>query len=56
MGGTSALTVLLVAGILLFIVLLGNRYSLRWDLTRYQSHSLSAVSRTLLKEVKSPSP
>jgi len=53
-GGTSALAVLLVAGILLFIVVLGNRYSLRWDLTRYQSHSLSAVSRTLLKEVKKP--
>lgn len=53
-GGTSALAVLLVAGILIFIVLLGNRYSLRWDLTRYQSHSLSAVSRNLLKEVNKP--
>jgi ABC-type uncharacterized transport system involved in gliding motility auxiliary subunit len=53
-GGTSALAVLLVAGILIFIVLLGNSYSLRWDLTRYQSNSLSAVSRTLLKEVNKP--
>lgn len=53
-GGASALAVLLVAGILVFIVLLGNRYSLRWDLTRYQSHSLSAVSRTLLQEVDKP--
>jgi ABC-type uncharacterized transport system involved in gliding motility auxiliary subunit len=53
-GGASALAVLLVAGILIFIVLLGNRYSLRWDLTRYQSHSLSAVSRTLLQEVDKP--
>jgi ABC-type uncharacterized transport system involved in gliding motility auxiliary subunit len=53
-GGTSALAVLLVAGILILIVLLGDRYSLRWDLTRYQSHSLSAVSRNLLKEVKEP--
>jgi ABC-type uncharacterized transport system involved in gliding motility auxiliary subunit len=53
-GGTSALAVLLVAGILIFIVLLGDRYSFRWDLTRYQSHSLSAVSRNLLKEVDKP--
>lgn len=53
-GGTSALAILLVAGILIFIVLLGTRYSLRWDVTRYQSHSLSAVSRTLLKEVNKP--
>ncbi len=53
-GGTSALAVLLVAGILIFAVLLGNRYSLRWDLTRRQSHSLSAVSRTLLNEVDRP--
>ncbi|MFZ2088615.1 MAG: Gldg family protein [Desulfobaccales bacterium] len=53
-GGTSALAVLLVAGILIFAVLLGSRYSLRWDLTRRQSHSLSAVSRTLLNEVDKP--
>ncbi len=53
-GGTSALAVLLVAGILIFIVLLGNRYSLRWDLTRYQSHSLSPDSLTLIKEVNKP--
>jgi ABC-type uncharacterized transport system involved in gliding motility auxiliary subunit len=53
-GGTSALAILLVAGILVFAVLLGSRYSLRWDLTRNQSQSLSAVSRTLVKEVKKP--
>jgi ABC-type uncharacterized transport system involved in gliding motility auxiliary subunit len=53
-GGTSALAILLVAGILVFVILLGNRYSLRWDLTRNQSHSLSAVSRTLVKEVHKP--
>ncbi len=53
-GGTSALAVLLVAGILVFVVLLGTRYSLRWDLTQDQSHSLSAVTRTLLKEVDKP--
>ena len=53
-GGSSAVAVLLVAGILVFLVLLGNRYSLRWDLTRGKSHSLSAVSRSLLKEVNKP--
>ena len=53
-GGTSALAILLVAGILVFVVLLGTRYSLRWDLTRNQSHSLSAVSRALVKEVNKP--
>jgi ABC-type uncharacterized transport system involved in gliding motility auxiliary subunit len=53
-GGTSALAILLVAGILVFIVLLGTRHSLRWDLTRNQSQSLSTVSRTLLKEVDKP--
>jgi ABC-type uncharacterized transport system involved in gliding motility auxiliary subunit len=53
-GGTSALAILLVVGILVFAVLLGTRYSLRWDLTRNQSNSLSAVSRTLVKEVHKP--
>ena len=43
-GGTSALAIILVAGILIFAILLGNRYSLRWDLTRNQSQSLSPVS------------
>jgi ABC-type uncharacterized transport system involved in gliding motility auxiliary subunit len=53
-GGTTALAVLLVAGILIFAILLGTRYSFRWDLTRNQSHSLSAVSRTLLNQVDRP--
>lgn len=53
-GGASALAILLVAGIIIFVVLLGTRYSLRWDLTRSQSHSLSAVSRNLIKEVNNP--
>ena len=53
-GGTSALAILLVAGILVFVILLGTRYSLRWDLTRNQSQSLSTVSRTLVKEVIKP--
>ncbi len=53
-GGTATLAVLLVAGILVFAILLGTRYSFRWDLTRNQSHSLSAVSRTLLNQVDRP--
>jgi ABC-type uncharacterized transport system involved in gliding motility auxiliary subunit len=53
-GGASALAVILVAGILVFAILLANRYSLRWDLTRNQSNSLSAVSRTLVQEVDKP--
>ena len=53
-GMSSAMAVLLVAGILVFVVLLGSRYSLRWDLTRDKSHSLSAVSRNLVKEVNRP--
>ena len=53
-GGTSALAIILVAGILIFAILLGNRYSLRWDLTRNQSHSLSPVSRVLVQEVNKP--
>jgi ABC-type uncharacterized transport system involved in gliding motility auxiliary subunit len=53
-GGTSALAILLVAGILVFVILLGSRYSLRWDLTQNQSQSLSAVSRTLVQEVNKP--
>ncbi len=53
-GGSAALSVLLVAGILVFVILLGNRHSLRWDLTRSQSHTLSAVSRALLDQVNRP--
>lgn len=53
-GGSSAAAILLVAGILIFVVLLADRYTLRFDLTRDRSHSLSEVSRTLLKEVVKP--
>lgn len=53
-GGSSAAAILLVAGILVFVVLLGERYSWRLDLTRDRSHSLSEVSLTLLKEVNQP--
>lgn len=53
-GGSSAVAILLVAGILIFVVLLGERYTWRLDLTRDRVHSLSEVSRTLLKEVTKP--
>lgn len=53
-GTSSALAVVLVAGSLVLVILLGNRFSLRWDLTRNQTHSLSAVSQNLLKEVNQP--
>jgi ABC-type uncharacterized transport system involved in gliding motility auxiliary subunit len=44
----------LVAGILIFVNLLANRYFLRWDLTRDQSQSLTAVTKALLREVSKP--
>ena len=53
-GTSSAAAVILVAGILVFIGLLSNRYFLRWDLTRDQSQSLTAVTKALLQEVKKP--
>ncbi len=53
-GASSAAAVLLVAGILIFVNLLANRYFLRWDLTRDKSQSLSAVTKALLQEVKKP--
>jgi ABC-type uncharacterized transport system involved in gliding motility auxiliary subunit len=53
-GTSSAAAILLVAGILIFMNLLTNRYFLRWDLTRNQSQSLSAVTKALLQEVKKP--
>jgi ABC-type uncharacterized transport system involved in gliding motility auxiliary subunit len=53
-GTSSAAAVILVAGILVFIGLLSNRYFVRWDLTRDQSQSLTAVTKALLQEVKKP--
>lgn len=53
-GTSSAAAVFLVAGILVFGNLLAQRFFVRWDLTRDRSQSLTAVSRTLLKEVKKP--
>lgn len=53
-GAGSAAAVLLVAGILVLVVLLANRYHYRWDTTLGQSQSLSAVTKALLKEVNKP--
>ncbi len=53
-GTSSAAAVILVAGILIFVNLLSRRYFLRWDLTRGQSQSLSAVTKALLQEVNKP--
>jgi ABC-type uncharacterized transport system involved in gliding motility auxiliary subunit len=53
-GAGSALSVLLVVGILLLASLLANWHPLRWDVTREQTQSLSPVSKALLKDVTKP--
>ena len=53
-GSSTAAAVLLVLGILVFLGLLAHRYHLRWDLTRDQSQSLSAITKALLQEVNKP--
>jgi len=53
-GGSSLAAVVLVAGILVVIALLGNRFSYRWDTTPDKAQSLTTVSRTLLAEVNQP--
>jgi ABC-type uncharacterized transport system involved in gliding motility auxiliary subunit len=53
-GAGSALSVLLVVGILLLVSLLANWHSMRWDVTREQTQSLSPVSKALLKDVTKP--
>jgi ABC-type uncharacterized transport system involved in gliding motility auxiliary subunit len=53
-GGSSAAAVVLVAGILVLAGLLAHRFPHRWDITKDQSQSLTAVSRALLPEVKQP--
>jgi len=53
-GGTSAVSVVLVIGILVMAGLLANRFPYRWDVTKDQSQSLTAMSRALLPEVKHP--
>ncbi len=53
-GGSSAAAVLLVLGILMVVALMANRFSYRWDLTKDKSQSLTAMTRAVLTEVKSP--
>jgi len=53
-GAGSALSVLLVVGILLLASLLANWHPLRWDVTQEQTQSLSPVSKALLKEITKP--
>jgi ABC-type uncharacterized transport system involved in gliding motility auxiliary subunit len=53
-GGSSAASVVLVLGILVFLNLLAARYHLRWDLTLEQQQSLTAVTKALLQEVDKP--
>jgi ABC-type uncharacterized transport system involved in gliding motility auxiliary subunit len=53
-GAGSALSVVLVVGILLLASLLANWHPMRWDITREQTQSLSPVSKALLKDVTNP--
>jgi ABC-type uncharacterized transport system involved in gliding motility auxiliary subunit len=53
-GAGTALSVLLVVGILVLVSLLANWHSQRWDVTRGQTQSLSPVSKALLKDVTKP--
>jgi ABC-type uncharacterized transport system involved in gliding motility auxiliary subunit len=53
-GAGSAMSVLLVVGILILASLLANWHPLRWDLTKEQTQSLSPVTKTLLKDVTKP--
>ncbi len=53
-GAGSALSVVLVLGILILAALFANWHPVRWDLTREQTQSLSPVSKALLKGVTKP--
>ncbi len=53
-GTGSVVSVLLVVGILVVAALLANWHQARWDLTRGQTQSLSALTRNLLKQVDKP--
>jgi ABC-type uncharacterized transport system involved in gliding motility auxiliary subunit len=53
-GAGSALSVLLVVGILLLATLLANWHPIRWDVTQEKTQSLSPVSKALLKDVTKP--
>ena len=53
-GTGSVVSVLLVVGILVVAALLADWHQSRWDLTRGQTQSLSALTRNLLKQVDKP--
>ena len=53
-GAGSAVSVLLVVGILVLAALLAEWHPMRWDTTSEQTQSLSAVTKALLKEVTKP--
>ncbi len=53
-GAGSAVSVLLVLGILVLAAWLANWRPVRWDTTRTQTQSLSPVSLALLKQVTKP--
>ena len=53
-GAGSAVSVLLVAGILGLVALLTGYHPMRWDTTAEQTQSLSPASLALLKEVTQP--
>ena len=53
-GAGSALSVVLVVGILVVASLFASWHPVRWDLTRGKTQSLSPVSKALLKKVTKP--
>ncbi len=53
-GAGTALSILLVIGILILVALLANWRHLRFDATRGQTQSLSAVTKALLKQIDRP--
>ncbi len=53
-GAGSAVSVLLVAGILIVVALLASWHQIRFDTTRGKTQSLSAVTKALLQQVQKP--
>jgi ABC-type uncharacterized transport system involved in gliding motility auxiliary subunit len=53
-GAGSAVSVLLVVGILILASLFAHWHPVRWDLTRGKTQSLSPVSKALLKQITKP--
>jgi len=53
-SASSLAAIVLVLGILVFIGLLSQQFSLRWDLTGDRSQSLTAITQALLRQVEKP--